>query len=417
MLKKSIVPVSIIVLSLVGLLASFILAEEFYYTGLPPVEGQPNPAIFTTLSNQVCGGADTFFSCETVSKSKYALFLGYPVALYGILFYVMTGLLALGLLRTSGNTRIAAILLFCFAALAFLVDIGLLAITLFVIGALCPFCLLTYIVNILILAASFFYLRKTGQPLAMTDFQVGLSRLAGYAVAVCLILSAAVGTAFGTKAFLTARRDGYIETFKAEEIQRSVDRFYNQSRVTIDVTPLYVTGPDDAPVTIIEVSDFLCPYCARAFSVLEKLAAANPDTVKVLFVNLPLDQTCNRFMQRRMHKGSCTLARGAVCASGQGKLYAYQKAAFKTRKKDPSLDDIKALAASAALSTPDFMQCMERRSTLAAVKTHIEEAMTAGIQGTPTIFINNKQFRGQLFMESLQQIVDMEAAQQKLKIQ
>jgi len=415
MLKKSIFPFSLIALSLIGLIASFILAEEFYYTGLPPLEGQTNPAIFTTLSKQVCGEANTFFSCETVSKSKYALFLGHPVALYGICFYVMTGLLALGLRRTSGNTRLVAILLFCLAASAFLIDIGLLFITLFVIGALCPFCLLTYLVNILILAIAFFYLRKTGQPAAKSGFRASLSGLAGYTITACLILSAGVGSAFGTKTFLTERRDGYIEAFKSEEIQRSVDRFNNQSPEIIDVTPLRVTGPDDAPVTIIEVSDFLCPYCAHAFTILEKLAAANPDTVKILFINLPLDQTCNRYMQRQMHKGACSLASGSVCAAGQGKLYAYQKAAFETRKKDPSLDDIKALAVSAALSIPEFMQCIERQGTLATVKTHIQATMTAGVKGTPTIYVNNKQFRGQLFLESLQQIVNMEVARQKMK--
>ena len=73
--------------------------------------------------------ANTFFSCETVSKSKYAKFLGYPLALYGIFFYLVTGLSALVLWWTTGRAReIVTKHLFWISTLAVIADLGLLVV-------------------------------------------------------------------------------------------------------------------------------------------------------------------------------------------------------------------------------------------------------------------------------------------------
>jgi protein-disulfide isomerase/uncharacterized membrane protein len=422
MFKRTIFPALLILLSLAGLIASFTLAEEYHYLDLPKVDAA-SPAIFHRLSSQTCGDQNSFFSCATVAKSKYAALFGVPLAVYGLFFYLVVLCLACTLAFASERLRKpTAAMLFWVTLLGVLEALALLAITLMAVKAMCPLCLTTYILNLLLFAATARHLVRNRirplRPFAPADPQSAPmpwpARIAA-ALALVVIVVAAAGAAGEANAYLKESKTRFIVEHKEKEIQLAVEAFARRKPEPIAFTSLSVYGTADAPVTIIEISDFLCPYCAHTADLMDQLAAANPEKVNVRFVNLPLDMACNRFMQNAMHRGACDLAIGAVCAAELGNLAGYQKAAFGLRKPQPSPEDYRLVVLRAGLSERDFIQCLRKPESLTTLQDQIEQAHRAGIASTPTVFINGKRFEGRLSLEALQRIVDMETQSAEAK--
>ncbi|MFZ1986027.1 MAG: vitamin K epoxide reductase family protein [Desulfatitalea sp.] len=415
MLKRAIFPAAIILLSWIGLLSAFALTEEFYYADLPN-QGKDGPAILQPISAQACGDQNSFFSCTNVSKSRYAKLFGFPLAIYGLFFYLVT-FFAAGAFGFTARAlaKPAAVLLFWITLAGLIADVVLLIISLAYVKALCPLCVLTYTVNLLLFGSSLALLiRSRYNPFrpfraaAPSDLPANRSALLLAGLAVALIVTAAAGITRDANAYLIRNKTQYILKYNASELRRTVDLFAQQAVEDIDPSALHVHGDPAAPVTIIEFSDFLCPYCAYTTDILNQLAAANPGRVHIRFMNFPLDITCNRFMRNPMHKGACDLALGAICAAEQGLLDAYQHAAFGLHLNNPTPEDLKNVVALSGVSEPEFVQCMGKPETLATLQRQIEQTHQYGINSTPTVFINKKRVQGRLSLEALQKIVDME---------
>lgn len=417
MLKKTILPLSIIIVSIAGALFSYILAEEYHFINLPQIEGS-TPGFFTHVSTQVCGDESSYFSCVNVSKSPYSSVMGFPVALYGVCFYLLTLFTAVGLWFSSRRIRPPiAVFLFWSVTFAMLVDIVLVVISTVYIKSICPFCLMSYGATLLIFGIVLIHLIKGRiNPFrifalfkSLSHHPIGRWADILFVAALAIVLLASAGISYDINTFLINRKTDFINSTKDNQIHQIVAQFVKQPKEDIDPTALYVYGDPKAPVTIIEFSDFLCPFCAYISGIMDELVKENPGKVKVLFVNFPLDITCNRFMPRAMHKGSCALAKGAICADQQNALAAYQKAAFAARENGLTPEDFKTIPIQSGVAIDQFYQCISDPSTLETVKTQIEQANSIGIHATPTLFINKKRYQGKLYKEALQQIIDLEA--------
>lgn len=415
MFKRAIFPAILILLCLVGFITSYALAEEYYYLDLPKV-AEGGPAIFLRISAQVCGAQNSFFSCATVARSPYAALFGVPLAVYGLFYYLVVLWLACAFAFLPDSLRRpAAVTLFWVTLLGVIEAVVLLSVTLAAVKALCTLCLATYILNLLLFVAVACHLFRHRlhplRPLASSAAAPApipaLARIAA-ALALVTVVGAAAGVSREANAYLQQSKTRFIAANKEKEIRSAVEAFTRQKAEPIVFDTLQVHGPADAPVTIIEVSDFLCPYCAHAAGLMDQLAEANPGKVQVRFVNLPLDMACNRFMRNPLHRGSCDLAIGAVCAAEQGKLDAYQKAAFALRKNQPAPEDLRAVVLGSGLSEEAFIQCLRRPESVQLLRDQIEQTNRQGINSTPTVFVNGKRYQGRLSLEALQQIVDME---------
>lgn len=416
MLKKRIFSLTIVLLSLAGLLLSYALAEEYYYQDLPQY-GDQRAGIFTTMGSHVCGADDTFFSCESIAKSRYAVLFGFPVALFGIMYYLMTLFIALAFTFSRQTTQKAMLVaLFWMAVWGVIVDIALFYVSFMEIKALCPLCLFTYAVNLLLFGIILFRLVKSRvNPVRLLrlfkteDGSPGRPALIACIVLLGLTLLVGGGFAYAANRMLIQGRIDYIVTHRGDEIEKIVKAFEVRQPETIYLPALPVYGNAEAPVTIIEVSDFLCPYCARTAAIFDEIIKEEPDTVRVLFVNFPLDKTCNKGMRTEMHKGACELAMGAICAAAQGKLQAYQSAAFAGQKHHPTREDLNMFAAQAGMDQTLLDQCLENPETQKTLQWQIEAVQLHGINATPTFFINGKRYIGSVYKKAVQQIIDLEA--------
>jgi protein-disulfide isomerase len=113
-------------------------------------------------------------------------------------------------------------------------------------------------------------------------------------------------------------------------------------------------------------------------------------------------------MKRAMHTGACLLAAGAICTAEQNGFTEYQRVVFSRKLNSPSLNDVKNVARRSGLDVPRFIQCIASPKPWKIVLKQIEESKRHDVHSTPTIFINNKRYKGRVKLEWLQKIVDME---------
>ncbi len=419
MVKRICCSTPVIILTLAGILLSFILAEEFYFANIATDSGE-RLVLFGQISSDLCGDDSSFFSCTSVAESKYSKFLDIPVAVYGMFFYTVLFFLVFPVFFASEQLRPAAAVIFFWAtAVGSFLDVVLLMISIFVIDAVCPLCLFTYILSLLLLGVAIFRLRayKENPFRLIRVFKTiymptkALSLVKSIVTTISIILLS-VGLSFGTNTYLKTKLENYHVLKKEKEMERMakkiIRRFSKENEKNIKSFPLMVIGNPNAPVTIHEFSDFLCPHCSKAAVVLDELVHDNPSTVKVVFVNYPLDKSCNRFMKRAMHRGACLLAKGAICAAEQDRFEEYQKTAFSKKLKNPDREIVKNIASLSGLSVTRFEGCMDNPETGMELADEIKNAKRYGVKGTPVLFINKKRYRGKVRKYFLQKIIDME---------
>jgi protein-disulfide isomerase len=152
-------------------------------------------------------------------------------------------------------------------------------------------------------------------------------------------------------------------------------------------------GAEDAKVTVVEFSDFLCPFCAKASRYIKLAESGTPDTARFVFRHFPLDKSCNGKIRSNLHPGACLLAEGAVCAFEQDKFWEYHDIAFET-KGSISRSVVVDTASKIGLDLPEFKRCLDSGRGLKVVSEDIAAAYKAGVKSTPTLLINGRRLRG-----------------------
>jgi protein-disulfide isomerase len=156
-------------------------------------------------------------------------------------------------------------------------------------------------------------------------------------------------------------------------------------------------GPQDAPVTLVEWSDFQCPYCYKGAAQLNAVLKAFPTQVKLVFREYPLE----------IHSQAALAAAAAIAAHKQGKFWPLHDAMFAHRQ-DLSKGSITAMAAQAGLDMKRFQADWPAKETLNVVMRDIQDGDKAGVEGTPTVFINGQHYNGSLELEAMRPVIEAE---------
>jgi len=156
-------------------------------------------------------------------------------------------------------------------------------------------------------------------------------------------------------------------------------------------------GPVTAPVTIVEFSDYQCPYCARAETVVDEVVKKYGDKVRLVYRDYPL----------KFHNNAETASMGAECAADQGKFWEMHRAIFSNQQKLAAADLVET-AGSIGLDKDAFKTCLDAGKHRAEVQKDFEDGMKYGVTGTPTFFINGIPMVGARSVESFAEIIDAE---------
>ena len=155
-------------------------------------------------------------------------------------------------------------------------------------------------------------------------------------------------------------------------------------------------GPEDAPVTLIEFSDFQCPYCRRVQSVLKRLMTAYHGQLKLVFRDFPL---------RQIHPEAQKAAEAAQCANDQGQFWPYHDRLFAAT--DLGIGDLKQYAAELGLDADRFNDCLDSETYGPEVQSDIDDARAAGVNATPSFFVNGMPINGAVPFERFVELVEL----------
>lgn len=158
-------------------------------------------------------------------------------------------------------------------------------------------------------------------------------------------------------------------------------------------------GPQGAPVTIIEFSDFQCPFCIRAEKTVEELLAAYPDKIRFVYRDFPLPS----------HDLAPKASEAAYCAQDQGKYWEMHNRLFQAEGKLQP-EALKGYARELGLDGAKFDKCLDSGEKTATVETHRKAGDEAGVSGTPAFFINGRPLAGAQPLEAFKKVVDQELA-------
>ena len=166
-------------------------------------------------------------------------------------------------------------------------------------------------------------------------------------------------------------------------------------------------GPKNAPITIIEFTDFQCPFCRRASDTMDKLMKIYPGKIRLVFRNLPLSS---------IHKESFSAAKAAMAAHKQGMFWPYHDMLFDNAPKLNKQLYIK-LAKILKLDIDKFKADMDSQQIRKEVQEDINIAKKFGINATPIFIINGVMIRGAKPLDFFRKVIDtlLKEAQNKSK--
>jgi protein-disulfide isomerase len=192
--------------------------------------------------------------------------------------------------------------------------------------------------------------------------------------------------------------------FVAQE--QYVNALKARTRVTISLDPPREVvedagrpsrGPADAPVQIVEFSDFQCPYCLQSVATIERVLKEYGDRVRLVYRHLPLPN----------HPDAWPAAEASMCAAEQDRFWPFHDRLFANQDK-LAVDALKQHAADLGLDTAAFNACVDSRRHQAAVQADTEAAQALGVSGTPAFFVNGRPLSGAQPFPRFKEVIDEE---------
>jgi protein-disulfide isomerase len=156
-------------------------------------------------------------------------------------------------------------------------------------------------------------------------------------------------------------------------------------------------GPKDAPVKIVEFTDYQCPFCGKARPTINQVLSEYKGKVRYVLRDFPLS----------FHKDALKAHEAARCAGEQDKLWEMNKKLFENQRA-LKIDDLKKYAGEIKLKMDKFEQCLDSGKFAEAVKQNQEYGEKVGVSGTPAFFINGRMISGARPFSSFKEIIDDE---------
>lgn len=179
---------------------------------------------------------------------------------------------------------------------------------------------------------------------------------------------------------------------------RDVEVFLESPRVEVAATGPS-RGPADAPVTIIEFSDYQCPYCQRAEPVVEEVLERYPEQVRLVYRHFPLDN---------IHPEARDAAHAAVCAEAQDRFWPFHDLLFAGETFDR--EALLGYAEELELDVAAFESCLEAPETKQRVEQDLAAGREVGVTGTPAFFVNGLPLRGARPVGDFVEVIERELA-------
>ena len=197
---------------------------------------------------------------------------------------------------------------------------------------------------------------------------------------------------------VTARRRDFVASLREKATINVFLEAPAPFRAEVPIADAFARGNPGAPVTIVEFSDFHCPFCRQAHATVQQVLARYGDKVRLVYKDMPLDN---------LHPNARAAAEAARCAGAQGKFWEYHDKLFDS-EPDVSTAALSRLTTEVGLDAAKFDACYAARTFKAPVEASVQDGSRLGVTGTPTFFINGRNLTGAQPLEAFVKVIDEE---------
>lgn len=355
---------------------------------------------FSILKSGAVGGEsfcniNPYLNCDAVLLSRYSEIGTLPLSGLGLLFYLyLLGALVYARMEPQSSGRTLT-LPYLFVVFSLVLSLGLAYISFTHIKALCIFCSTLYVVNLLL-----FFLVKKVMNMSFGEWLKNFSKISWARSLGYLLIVFVVGGIL-----LHTNHKQFAKEIPEEKLALYLDAYFRQPAIPIDIQGRPFFGNEQAKIVVVEFSDFECPYCKKAAATLKPILSQYQDQVKFVFMNYPLDASCNKELPRALHQRACAVAYASYCAGKQDKFWEYHDKAFARQPKyqQASLENI---AEKLKLDMEQFKACMNSEEAQQAIQADLQQGSAAKVQGTPTVYVNGRKFQPWMSRRAWQRLIE-----------
>jgi protein-disulfide isomerase/uncharacterized membrane protein len=358
------------------------------------------------------------FDCDSVMMSDYGKLGPFPLGGLGLVYflYLLFPVVYARIDPDSAKSTLAIPFLSTFPGLGFCIYLGYVSSV--ILKTYCIFCVSIYAITL----GLFFLLRSI---LEVPFSEIGVFMMNYFKAMFGKSVDALsfVPRFFGNILYglvllaiclfiLSATEKKYAADLEDFDHQAYLDFFYLQKPISIDTAGRPMWGRPGAPVTIVEFSDFECPYCKFAATNLKPRLREHQNDIAFYYFSYPLDKSCNPYMPRDLHEHACDASRAALCADAQGKFWAMHDKLF-AHQPNFSHDEILDYAKKVGLDTQRFESCLGSDEIKQKIMANIEAGKSANLEGTPMILVNGRLLNDWLNPVAMNLVVEEEIRRAK----
>ncbi len=194
----------------------------------------------------------------------------------------------------------------------------------------------------------------------------------------------------------TTRGDQVTLVPQAAALGQAADTVVNTTLLIDSADP--TLGTPGAPLTIVEFSDFQCPFCRASYPIIREFVATHQDDVFFVYKDFPIDE---------IHPLASTLAQAGQCAHDQGMFWQMHDAVFQNQDSITTSADMYAVATQVGLDVAVLEQCVTAGDNRSEVENDLQTGLSNGAIGTPTFFVNGHRLTGVVPLSTWEQILDI----------
>jgi len=330
-------------------------------------------------------------NCDTISQSRYSIFLGLPVAIWGIIGYTFFLIFLPFASADQANKRRIWVLLGILSLLFSLYSVALAFISTYYIRAYCIMCIVTYVANLLLLYFAWIIRRRFPETNIIRALRRDFQFMWGKRKQALPLFS----LFFLCIVLLHLFIPNYWE-FSPPPLRAEIPQ-----GTTEDGHPWI--GAENPRLTIAEYTDYLCFQCKKMHFYLRQLILQHPDKIRLVHYHYPMDDKYNpTVVPEPFHVGSGKLSLLAIYAGTQDKFWKMNDVLFDISRKSETIE-LKELAKEVGLDYGSLSRSLNNQRILRKLQLDIWGGMKLRVVGTPTYLIEGKLYPGHIPPEIIRQ--------------
>ncbi|MGB3221277.1 MAG: vitamin K epoxide reductase family protein [Desulforhopalus sp.] len=359
----------IVILIFAGLVTSLYLSLAHYWN-------------YTDLGYQSFCAISRTLNCDTVAQSPFSIYLGLPVANWGVIGYAFLFILSLAF-KPSKNCSPGFSLLCLLTGLFSLASTVLAAISFYIIKSYCILCMFSYGINYCLFLLTWMSQKRFGGGAFVEDLKKAFSHLAlkrSKTMSICAVFTCIIyiSLVFYPKYWI-------------------LQSFPNNQRIDSGVTDDHHPwiGAKNPTLTIVEFSDYMCFQCSKMHNHLRQLVSRYPEKLRVVHRHFPLDHHVNPLIKDPVHPNSGLLSMFSIIAQEADVFWPVNDILFRDAREKGQIN-FSDIARETGIDLTNLQILLNDKRLISRLMSDIRTGIHLGITSTPSYLINNKVYSGSI---------------------